>query len=91
MKINQQQLEQKQQNPVNKNPQNLLIKILDQHVVILKIQMIIMMIHGIMELVKKVIYKRVYYHIIKKAIESLELYERYLRKLSVRTFGTPCT
>jgi hypothetical protein len=77
MKINQQQLEQKQQNLVNKNPQSLLIKILDQHVVILKIQMIIMMIHGIIELVKKVIYILVI-QMIKKYL--LEIFLHKLQK-----------
>ncbi len=35
--------------------------------------------------------KRIYYHIIKEALESLELYKRYLRKLFLGTFGTSYT
>jgi hypothetical protein len=41
--------------------------------------------------VYKIKFKRIYYHILKQATKSLELYKRYLHILFLRTFGTPCT
>jgi len=75
MKINQQQQEQNQINQINnrKKQQKLMQIIIEQHVVIHKIQMIIMMIHGIMEMVKKDIFQRVILMIKKYLLEIFQL------------------